>query len=167
MPAAKGKSKPNVKSRRPGFVDAHVGLRVRTRRQELNLSQEKLGDLVGLTFQQVQKYEKGLNRIGAGRLFELSQALEVRVDYFFQGLGKDLAGGNFEPSEPGPGRNGAAPNGADSAGQTRSQADPRLLLRDDTALAEVFSQIPDPGIRQSIANLIAHLARIPDAPPRK
>ena len=68
---------------RSNQVDAHVGTRVRMRRTLLGLSQEKLGDALGLTFQQVQKYERGANRIGASRLFQLSLILDVPVSFFF------------------------------------------------------------------------------------
>src|SRR5271167_1933565 len=67
-------------------VDVQVGNRVRIRRMLIGMSQEKLGDLLGLTFQQVQKYEKGVNRIGAGRLFEVSRILNVPVDFFYEGV---------------------------------------------------------------------------------
>jgi len=67
-------------------IDAQVGNRVRIRRMLIGMSQEKLGDLLGLTFQQVQKYEKGINRIGAGRLFEIARILEVPVDFFYDGV---------------------------------------------------------------------------------
>src|SRR5580698_9629711 len=67
-------------------VDVQVGNRVRIRRMLIGMSQERLGDLLGLTFQQVQKYEKGVNRIGAGRLFEVSRILNVPIDFFYEGL---------------------------------------------------------------------------------
>lgn len=72
--------------------DLHVGTRVRLRRMLLSMSQEKLGELLGLTFQQVQKYEKGVNRIGAGRLFEIANILGVPVEYFFVGLAPKILG---------------------------------------------------------------------------
>lgn len=70
----------------PNPIDVHVGSRVRLRRSYISMSQEKLGDLLGLTFQQVQKYEKGANRIGASRLFEISQILGVPISFFFDDL---------------------------------------------------------------------------------
>ena len=73
-------------SRRPNPIDVHVGSRVRFRRMLLGMSQEKLGEKLGLTFQQVQKYEKGINRIGASRLFDLSQVLGVPVQFFYEEL---------------------------------------------------------------------------------
>src|SRR5436190_11215269 len=73
-------------SRRANPVDVHVGSRVRLRRMLLGMSQEKLGEQLGLTFQQIQKYEKGINRIGASRLFDLSQVLAVPVQFFYEEL---------------------------------------------------------------------------------
>ena len=69
----------------PSGIDRVVGQRIRWRRKELKLTQEKLGELLGLTFQQVQKYEKGVNRVSAGRLFEMSTAMGVPITYFFDG----------------------------------------------------------------------------------
>src|SRR5579872_1601759 len=79
MRSARGR----MPSGKPNPVDAHVGTRVRMRRTLLGMSQEKLGDSLGLTFQQVQKYERGANRVGASRLFELSRVLDVPVSFFF------------------------------------------------------------------------------------
>jgi len=67
-------------------VDAHVGYRVRLRRMLIGMSQERLGELLGFTFQQVQKYERGINRIGAGRLFEVSEILGVPISFFYEGM---------------------------------------------------------------------------------
>src|SRR6185295_1558053 len=71
-------------SRRPNPIDVHVGSRVRFRRMLLGMSQERLGEKLGLTFQQIQKYEKGINRIGASRLFDLAQVLGVPVQFFYE-----------------------------------------------------------------------------------
>ena len=84
-------------------VDAHVGHRVRLRRMLIGMSQERLGELLGLTFQQVQKYEKGINRIGAGRLFEVSGILGVPVGFFYEGVESGAnASGFAEEEEPPP-----------------------------------------------------------------
>lgn len=72
-------------------IDAHVGLRVRQRRESLGVSQGRLGRQLGLTFSQVQKYEKGANRIGAGRLYLLAELLSVPMHYFYEGLGESRA----------------------------------------------------------------------------
>ena len=81
------KSKHAPRSANP--VDVHVGSRVRLRRQVMKMSQEKLGDQLGVTFQQVQKYERGSNRVGASRLWRMSRVLDVPVGFFFDGLGEE------------------------------------------------------------------------------
>ena len=73
-------------AREPKHVDKHVGARIRLRRQVLKLSQTALADELGVTFQQIQKYERGANRVGASRLWDISQFLEVPISYFFEGL---------------------------------------------------------------------------------
>src|SRR3954462_5462396 len=70
----------------PNPIDRHVGLRIRMRRKELGVSQEKLADSIGLTFQQVQKYERAANRVSASKLFEMARALHTSVNYFYEGL---------------------------------------------------------------------------------
>lgn len=75
-----------METKNPTLADQHVGRRLRWRRQELKLSQQVLADRLGVTFQQVQKYENGKNRVSAGRLFELARALETRITYFYDGM---------------------------------------------------------------------------------
>src|SRR6059058_5546845 len=82
--------------RLPKPVDSHVGSRIRLRRTLLGMSQERLGEALGLTFQQVQKYERGLNRVGASRLFDLSRVLDVPVSFFFE----DIAPGEEVAARP-------------------------------------------------------------------
>ena len=91
-------AEPRVKTgeRRPNEVDVYVGSRLRQRRRLLNVSQEKLADALGLTFQQVQKYERGFNRISASKLFEAARFLQSPIDYFFEGLGRPEDGGSGE-----------------------------------------------------------------------
>ena len=76
-------------SSKPDPIDIHVGQRVRLRRVLLGMSQEKLGSALGLTFQQIQKYENGANRIGSSRLYRLSKVLDVNISYFFQGISEE------------------------------------------------------------------------------
>ena len=83
-------------------IDGQVGNRVRLRRMLIGMSQERLGELLGLTFQQVQKYEKGVNRIGAGRLFEVSRILGVPIDYFYEGVIGQSGAGGFAEGEASP-----------------------------------------------------------------
>jgi transcriptional regulator with XRE-family HTH domain len=84
--------------RDPNYIDVHVGLRIRMRRQLINMSQERLGELLGITFQQVQKYEKGANRISASRLFYAAKTLGVPVQFFYDGLPGVEGEGMKEPS---------------------------------------------------------------------
>src|ERR1019366_10677585 len=81
----------------PSPVDMHVGARVRLRRTLLGMSQEKLGTAVGLTFQQIQKYERGANRIGASRLFDMARALDVPVQFFFDEMPPEPAAEGYQP----------------------------------------------------------------------
>ena len=122
-------------------VDKHVGSRIRMRRLMLGMSQEKLGDGLGLTFQQVQKYEKGTNRIGAGRLQHISQLLQVPVPFFFEGA-PHLPG---EPSGIGP-----APSPA--------YVFNFLATYDGLALTKAFMQINEPSMRRRIVALVEELA---------
>src|SRR6476661_10152055 len=84
------------KTGKPNPIDVHVGSRVRLRRTLLGMSQEKLGEAIGLTFQQVQKYERGANRVGSSRLFDLARVLEVPIAYFFEDMEASVA--NKSPS---------------------------------------------------------------------
>ena len=86
--------------RDPNYIDVHVGSRIRMRRQLISMSQEKLGELLGITFQQVQKYEKGSNRISASRLYLTAKVLGVPVQFFFEEIpGMEDRGGFAEPRE--------------------------------------------------------------------
>lgn len=132
-------------SRRPNPMDAHVGSRVRLRRMLLGMSQEKLGESLGLTFQQVQKYEKGVNRIGASRLFDLSKVLGVPVQFFF-----DQAPGTEQPID------GHAPGFAESGAD--GYIVDFLSTREGLELNKAFVRIKDPRVRRSIVELIRSLA---------
>src|SRR3954452_4700801 len=77
---------------RPSPIDVHVGSRIRLRRTLMGMSQERLGEALGLTFQQVQKYERGVNRVGASRLFDLSRVLDVPISFFFDDMPDSLSG---------------------------------------------------------------------------
>jgi transcriptional regulator with XRE-family HTH domain len=122
-------------------VDKHVGGRVRMRRMMLSMSQTKLGDALGLTFQQVQKYEKGTNRIGASRLQHISHILQVPVSFFFEGA----------PSPPGgPIEKGAAPS--------PSYVTDFLAISDGLALAKAFMRTKEPVLRRCIVKLVQHIA---------
>lgn len=124
-------------------IDAHVGSRVRLRRMLVGLSQEKLGERMGLTFQQIQKYEKGVNRIGASRLFQLSQILEVPVQFFFEGA---------QPAEESGAAGFAEPD-------TEAFLYEFLSTRDGLELNRAFVKIADPQVRRAIVELVRSLGR--------
>lgn len=128
-------------SRRPNPIDIHVGGRVRFRRMLLGMSQEKLGEALGLTFQQVQKYEKGVNRIGASRLYDLSQVLQVPIQFFYEEAPISLeqtasgAGGFAERS-------------------TESHILEFLNTREGLELNKAFVRIQDGKMRRAIVDLV-------------
>lgn len=135
-------------SRRPNPIDNHVGSRVRLRRMLLGISQEKLGERLGLTFQQVQKYEKGVNRIGASRLFDLSTVLGVPIDFFFQDA--PAAEARVQP----------APGFAE--GPEDSHILEFLGTREGLELNKAFARIQDPKSRRAVLELVRALAGIDD-----
>jgi transcriptional regulator with XRE-family HTH domain len=126
------------KSDRPNPIDIHVGSRVRLRRNMLGLSQEKLGEAIGLTFQQVQKYERGANRIGASRLLELSRVLDVPVSFFYD--------------ETDPVRAPAIPSGFAESPQEGFDSDP-LRKRDTLELVDAYYDIEDAATRRRLFDL--------------
>jgi transcriptional regulator with XRE-family HTH domain len=119
---------------RPQDIDRHVGARMRERRIMLGLTQQQMAELIGVTYQQAHKYEKGINRIAGGRLYHIAQALGVDVSYFYDGVG--VQGGNFKP--------------------TPQQ---RLLLE----LARNFSALPSRRHQEAICGLVRALADSPAA----
>jgi len=130
-----GKKKPNP-------IDIHVGSRVRLRRMMTNMSQEKLGEHLGITFQQIQKYEKGTNRIGASRLQSISSVLQVPVSFFFDGA---------------PGPSGApSPSGMEENSSTYMVE--FLSSPEGLQLNKAFSRIPDAKVRRRIVELVRSLA---------
>ena len=129
----------------PSPIDKHVGSRVRMRRVLLGLSQEKLGAALGLTFQQVQKYEKGTNRIGASRLQEISNTLQVPPAFFFEGL---------QPGESVPEEGFAEDVSAKSISDF-------VATSEGLQLNKAFTQITDPKVRRRVVDLVIALAAAP------
>ena len=127
----------------PNPIDKHVGSRVRMRRMMLGMSQEKLGNNLGLTFQQVQKYEKGTNRIGASRLQQISQILQVPVSFFFEGA----------PAHA----NAARVDGMGEAPSPAYVSD-FLATSDGLALTKAFMRISDSKLRRRIVDLVEQIA---------
>lgn len=116
----------------PSGIDRIVGQRLRWRRRELRLTQEKLGELLNLTFQQVQKYEKGVNRISAGRLYEIAAAMGVQIAYFYEGASEFLTDRETGFAE----------------GETL--IDTPILSPDTLELVAAFQSITDPALRKSL-----------------
>lgn len=133
---------------KPNPIDVHVGSRVRSRRTLLGMSQEKLGEAIGLTFQQVQKYERGANRIGASRLFDLSRVLDVPIPYFYDGMDdetRDQSPGNLHArnEDPTPYNAGIDP-----------------MARQETLhLVRYYYQITDETARRGLFDLARSLAK--------
>lgn len=128
--------------RSPNPVDRHVGLRIRLRRKELGISQERLAESIGLTFQQIQKYERAANRVSASKLWEMSRALSTNIGYFYEGLADT-----------------PAPVGAD---KPRDAVQEFLLTPEGIELATSFPQIPRGRVRRRILDLVRALANQPD-----
>ena len=126
-------------------VDAHVGYRVRLRRVLIGMSQERLGELLGLTFQQVQKYERGINRIGAGRLYEVAEILDVPISFFFDDMPESLANTY----------GGQATRRSTGFSETQdSFSDDALNRRETLELVRAYYRITDPSVRKRVFDLI-------------
>ena len=122
----------------PNPIDVHVGSRVRIRRLEIGISQEKLGDALGITFQQVQKYEKATNRISASRLQHVSRILQVAIAYFFEGSPGQLNAKGNVPSS--------------------TYVSDFMATTDGLALAKAFTQIKNANVRHHIVKLVNEIA---------
>lgn len=128
-------------------VDRRLGQRVRTRRLEISMSQERLAELLGVTFQQVQKYEKGVNRIAASRLFDISAALDMPVARFFEGL---------TSARLGPGVAEADDNYIHDA----------LATPEGAQLIALFASIKNSKVRRRVVELVKALSDDPEATKR-
>jgi transcriptional regulator with XRE-family HTH domain len=125
----------------PNPIDKHVGSRVRMRRQMLAMSQTQLGDALGLTFQQVQKYEKGTNRMGASRLQQMSDILQVPVEFFFEGA-----------------PNASAPHGSNGIALSMVEIDDFVSNSDGLRLIGAFMRIDNAALRRRIVMLVQEIA---------
>ena len=134
---------PVSRTGKPNPTDIHVGSRLRLRRTLLGLSQGKLGEAVGLTFQQIQKYERGANRVGASRLYALSRVLDVPVAFFFEEMPAEISGKGVPGLAEGP--------------QVGFSADP-LAKRETLELVRAYYRIKDPNVRKRLFNLAKSLA---------
>ena len=125
----------------PNPIDKHVGSRVRMRRMMISMSQEKLGERLGITFQQIQKYEKGTNRIGASRLQQIGTVLGVPVSFFFEGA----------PVPDGP-------LGSFSESASPTYVSDFLATSDGLSLTKAFMKVKDPKVRRRIVDLVEAIA---------
>jgi transcriptional regulator with XRE-family HTH domain len=125
----------------PNPIDKHVGSRVRMRRQMLAMSQAQLGDALDLTFQQVQKYEKGTNRMGASRLQQMSDILQVPVEFFFEGA-----------------PNASAPHGSNGSALSMVEIDDFVSNSDGLRLIGAFLRIDNAALRRRIVMLVQEIA---------
>lgn len=134
------------KSDKPSPIDVHVGSRVRLRRTLLGMSQEKLGQAIGLTFQQVQKYERGANRVGASRLYDLSRVLDVPVSFFFDDINPEVAASVAD-----------IPNSIHIETPGRPDPDP-MMRRETLELVRAYYRVLDPQTRRRIFDLVKAIA---------
>ncbi len=125
----------------PNLIDKHVGRRMRWRRKEVKISQEALAERLGVTFQQIQKYERGTNRLSAGRLYELAEALDTDIGYFYEGV--------------------ADVNAAVARGMAEDgEAFTGLIDSDAVDLVIAFQTIDDPELRKSILAMVKKSAAV-------
>lgn len=148
-PSHRGSSRGRLPSGLPNPVDIHVGARVRLRRTLMGMSQEKLGESIGLTFQQVQKYERGANRIGASRLFDLSRVLDVPVSFFFDDMPAEAAAARIDDDED-------AATGEERA--TGGYEPDPMAKRETLELVRAYYKINDPSVRKRLFELTKAVA---------
>ena len=132
----------------PRAVDIHVGARLRLPRTLLGISQEKLGEAVGLTFQQIQKYERGANRVGASRLYEFSRVLDVPVSFFFDDMNEKTRATRGRRIDP---------KTLSDGDQAELESDP-LARRETLELVRAYYKIEDPKVRKRLFELTKTLA---------
>lgn len=131
------------KLKKPEPVDVHVGSRVRLRRTLLGMSQDKLGKALRLTFQQIQKYERGANRIGSSRLYQLSQILDVPISFFFDDMPAEVTGKAAGMSESG----------------KQSFEVGQLSRRETLELVRAYYRIKDPAVRKKLFEMVKALGK--------
>ena len=132
----------------PHPVDMHVGARVRQRRTLLGMTQTGLANALGLTFQQVQKYERGVNRIGAGRLYDLARVLDMSIEYFFEDMPPEAAA--ISP----------APKGRGKAKKLPSYEPDPMATRETLELVRAYYKIENADVRQQVSQLIRALGAV-------
>jgi transcriptional regulator with XRE-family HTH domain len=138
-------------ARQPNPVDVHVGARLKTQRALKGLSQERLADAIGLTFQQIQKYERGANRVSASRLYQFSKILNVPVSYFFEEY-RDIGKATALPST-------SQEYGFAEGDQAGSEIDQALIAKKETVdLIRAYYSIPDAKVRKDLMKMLKSMA---------
>ena len=143
------------KDNRPSPIDVHVGARIRLRRTLLGMSQERLGEALALTFQQVQKYERGVNRVGASRLYDLSRVLDVPISFFFDDMPEPLTSAFGGQSGAIAGRRNYA---FAEVPEAFAAADDAMNRRETLDLVRAYYRITDGAVRKRVFDLIKSLA---------
>lgn len=138
--------KNETEGRRPNPIDLHVGGRVRMRRKMVALSQDQLADALGLTFQQVQKYERGANRISASKLYQIAKTLQVPVSFFFDGLADPMNADALDPA----------------ASEVERGVQTFLATPEGLELAQLFPRIGRGRVRRQVLDLVRTMADGPD-----
>ena len=148
----RGRGRGRTANGKPNPVDIHVGARVRLRRTLLGMSQEKLGEAIGLTFQQVQKYERGANRVGASRLYDLSRVLEVPVSFFFDDMPDEISSKSVHERR-----------------EMSESSDPfdndPMNRRETLELVRAYYRITDPNQRKKVFELVKSMGTIATVEP--
>ena len=139
--------KKQTSRRGPHSIDVHVGSRVRLRRNLLGMNQTDLGKAVGTSYQQIQKYERGVNRVGASRLFNLGRALDVPVSFFFEDLSPEAAGGGKRRAR-----------GLSEAPASVLEPD-SLSKRETVDLIRAYYRVTDPKLRKRVLDLLKALGK--------
>ena len=136
----------------PSPIDVHVESRIRLRRTLVGVSLEALGDALGLTYQQVQKYERGANRVGASRLFDLSRVLDVPISFFFEDMPEGM------DATPTSGPRGRMYGFAEAQEPFSNGVDDNLTKRETLELVRAYYRITDPTVRKQMFELMKSLA---------
>ena len=147
------------KDNRPSPIDVHVGARIRLRRTLLGMSQERLGEALALTFQQVQKYERGVNRVGASRLYDLSRVLDVPISFFFDDMPEPLTAAFGGQTGAIAGRRNYA---FAEVPEAFAAADDAMNRRETLDLVRAYYRITDGAVRKRVFDLIKSLAPDPE-----
>ncbi|PCJ97290.1 MAG: transcriptional regulator [Zetaproteobacteria bacterium] len=142
----------------PDTIDKHVGKQLRSRRTLLGLSQEKLAEYIGVTFQQVQKYERGTNRVSASRLYSFSKILDVSIDYFYEGIGTS---GSSKTGVHGMSDNAQESFGGASISSKQSKNIPEDIFskKETLDLIRTYYSIDDPKTRLDILKFIKSMVK--------